>query len=76
MSSVKRKIPASLLERRVRPRYEPEPDIDDDASEAPSEEGTGSLGSEADEDEALGEDEHGSDSRVSFAHSGRGVKFL
>lgn len=49
MSSVKRKMPpASLLQGRVKPRYEPEPgsDIEDDMSEVPSEEGAGSLGSE------------------------------
>jgi hypothetical protein len=65
MSSVKRKIPpASLLQRRVRPRYEPEPesDIEDDASEAPSEEGAGSFGSDDEEAQDLSEDESGSGS--------------
>jgi ribosomal RNA-processing protein 36 len=61
MSSAKRKMPpASLLQRRVRPRYEPEPesDVEDDVSEGPSEEGFGSLGSD-EEDEALSEDRSG-----------------
>ncbi|AEO63275.1 eae74b17-050c-4e97-bfeb-879c06058253 [Thermothielavioides terrestris] len=62
MSSVKRKQPpASLLQRRVRPRYEPEPEseVEDDVSEAPSEEGAGDSGSD-DEDEGPSEDESGS----------------
>lgn len=43
MSSVKRKQPpATLLQRRVRPRYEPEPESDvEEMSDAPSEEGAG-----------------------------------
>ncbi len=61
MSSVKRKQPpASLLQRRVKARYEPEPesDFEDDVSEGPSEEGAGS----GDEDEELsGESGSGSD---------------
>jgi hypothetical protein len=64
MSAVKRKIPASLLERRVRPRYEPEPDsddlqeYDDSSSEAPSEEGVRS-------DESGSESDSGSESEES-----------
>ncbi|KAK4226245.1 hypothetical protein QBC38DRAFT_234997 [Podospora fimiseda] len=57
MSSTKRKMPAAnLLQRRVRPRYEPEPESDieeDDMSEAPSEEGAGFE----DEEEELSEDD-------------------
>ena len=59
MAAVKRKMPpASLLQRRVKPRYEPEPesDVEDDLSEAPSEEDAGSLGSDDEEDEELSED--------------------
>ncbi|KAK3997672.1 hypothetical protein QBC44DRAFT_376678 [Cladorrhinum sp. PSN332] len=55
MSSVKRKMPpTSLLQRRVRPRYEPEPesDIEEDMNEAPSEEGAG-----FEDDEELSEDD-------------------
>jgi ribosomal RNA-processing protein 36 len=67
MSSVKRKVPpASLLQRRVRPRYEPEPesDIEDDASEAPSEEGAVSFGSDEEGGQVRSEDESGSGSDV------------
>lgn len=55
MSSAKRKMPpASLLQRRVRPRYEPEAesDIEGDTSDAPSEESAG-----FDDDEELTEDD-------------------
>ncbi|GAB1314903.1 rRNA bioproteinsis protein rrp36 [Madurella fahalii] len=72
MSSAKRKMPpASLLQRRVRPRYEPEPesDIEDDMSEAPSEEGGSSLGSEDEEGDEDG-DESGSDQVQSDSESG------
>jgi ribosomal RNA-processing protein 36 len=64
MSSAKRKMPpASLLQRRVRPRYEPEPDdIEDDMSDAPSEEGAGSFGSDDEDGEELSGDESGSGS--------------
>jgi ribosomal RNA-processing protein 36 len=59
MSSIKRKIPpASLLQRRVKPRFEPEPESD--MSDAPSEEGAGSLGGS--DDEELGGGGSGSDS--------------
>ncbi|KAK0739664.1 hypothetical protein B0T21DRAFT_284761 [Apiosordaria backusii] len=64
MSSVKRKQPpASLLQRRVRPRYEPEPDSDvEEMSDAPSEEGAGfDSEEEEDEDQSEGEMESGSD---------------
>jgi ribosomal RNA-processing protein 36 len=63
MSSIKRKIPpASLLQRRVKPRFEPEPesDVEGDMSDAPSEEGAGSLGGS--DDEELGGGGSGSDS--------------
>ncbi|KAK4199878.1 hypothetical protein QBC40DRAFT_77405 [Triangularia verruculosa] len=62
MSSVKRKQPpASLLQRRVRPRYEPEPESDiEEMSDAPSEEGTG-YDSEEDDDQSGGEMGSGSD---------------
>jgi len=48
MASTKRKIPDLGLQRRVRPRVEPEPesDVDDSSSEVPSEEGVDSAGSE------------------------------
>jgi len=66
MSSAKRKMPpASLLQRRVRPRYEPEPesDIEGDASDAPSEEGAVFD----DDEEFTGDDEVASGSdEVSF----------
>ncbi|KAK4166667.1 hypothetical protein QBC43DRAFT_313099 [Cladorrhinum sp. PSN259] len=55
MSSVKRRMPsASLLQRRVRPRYEPEPesDVEEDISDAPSEEGA-----RFEDDEELSEDD-------------------
>ncbi|KAK4152945.1 hypothetical protein C8A00DRAFT_34342 [Chaetomidium leptoderma] len=73
MSSVKRKMPpAGLLQRRVRPRYEPEPesDIEDDASEAPSEEGAGTFGSGNGEDEELSGDESGSGSNEHNSDAG------
>lgn len=62
MSSAKRKVAASLLQRRVRPRYEPEPesDIEDDMSDVPSEEGAGSIGSGSEDEEEL--DDHEMDS--------------
>jgi ribosomal RNA-processing protein 36 len=74
MSSVKRKVPASLLQRRVKPRYEPEPelDIEDDLSDAPSEEGAGFSGSGDEEDEELDGDETGSGSdevRTAYSRS-------
>ena len=65
MPAVKRKMPpASLLQRRVKTRYEPEPesDIEDGLSEAPSEEAAGSLGSGDEDDEELSEDGSGSGS--------------
>lgn len=72
MSSVKRKQPpAGLLQRRVKPRYEPEPesDFEDDVSEGPSEEGAGSLGP-GDEDEGLsGDSGSGSDEVGVTAHA-------
>ncbi|KAK4233601.1 hypothetical protein C8A03DRAFT_19352 [Achaetomium macrosporum] len=74
MSSAKRKMPpASLLQRRVRPRYESEPesDMEDDMSEAPSEEGVGSLGSD-EEDEDLSEDESGRGGDEAASESGSG----
>ena len=67
MPPVKRKMPpASLLQRRVKPRYEPEPesDVEDDLSEAPSEEDAGSLGSGDEEDAELSEDGSGSSDGV------------
>ncbi|KAK4138619.1 DUF947-domain-containing protein [Trichocladium antarcticum] len=75
MSSAKRKVPASLLQRRVKPRYEPEPepelDIEDDESDAPSEEGAGFSGSDGAEDSELdgaatgsGSDEENSDANA------------
>ncbi|KAK3901496.1 hypothetical protein C8A05DRAFT_16335 [Staphylotrichum tortipilum] len=72
MSSVKRKLPpANLLQRRVKPRYEPEPesDFDDDVSEGPSEEGAGSLGSGDEDEELSGELGSGSDEGDSEAGS-------
>jgi ribosomal RNA-processing protein 36 len=64
MSLVKRKMPpSSLLQRRVKPRYEPEPESDiEDVSEGPSEEDAGLSGSENEdgEGEELSEDESGS----------------
>ncbi|KAK0674088.1 hypothetical protein QBC41DRAFT_71276 [Cercophora samala] len=62
MSSVKRKQPpASLLQRRVRPRYEPEPESDvEEMSDGPSEEGAG-FDSEDGEDQSEVEMGSGSD---------------
>ncbi|KAK4657065.1 rRNA biogenesis protein rrp36 [Podospora pseudocomata] len=62
MSSVKRKQPPpTLLQRRVRPRYEPEPESDvEEISDAPSEEGAG-FDSEEDEDMSEAEMRSGSD---------------
>lgn len=70
MASVKRKIPDLVLQRRVRPRVEPEPesDVEGSDSEALSEEGLDSAGSEDenrdedDEDEDESSDENASDS--------------
>ncbi|KAJ4302136.1 rRNA biogenesis protein rrp36 [Collariella sp. IMI 366227] len=62
MSAIKRKMPpASLLQRRVRPRYEPEPesDVEEDMSDAPSAEGAGFSGSD-EEDQEISGDESGS----------------
>ncbi|KAK4250736.1 hypothetical protein C7999DRAFT_28821 [Corynascus novoguineensis] len=59
MSSIKRKMqPSSLLQRRVRPRYEPEPDseIEEDVSDAPSEEGSGYPVFDDEDDEELADD--------------------
>lgn len=73
MSSAKRKMPpANLLQRRVRPRFEPEPesDVEDDVSEGPSEEGAG-----LDEDEEeRSADESGSGSDEVSPENTRGLK--
>ncbi|KAL2162770.1 hypothetical protein VTH06DRAFT_6606 [Thermothelomyces fergusii] len=62
MSAAKRKLPpGSLLQRRVRPRYEPEPDsdLDDLAADDPGDEdGTGRSGSES---ELLQQQQHDDD---------------
>lgn len=56
--------PGSLLQRRVRPRYEPEPDSDleDNAVEDSSEDATGSSGSDGEHDEDVNDSGSGSDS--------------
>ncbi len=61
MSTVKRKLPNSGLQRRVRPRFEAEPesDVDEVSSEgAPSEEDVGSYASDSQEEDS---DENGSE---------------
>lgn len=63
-------MPATLLQRRVRPRYEPEPesDIEGAVSDAPSEENFGPSESEGSEDEDGDEMRSGSDDEVSQSH--------
>ncbi len=53
MSTIKRKMSNLGLQRRVRPRVEPEPesDVEESGSEAPSEEDVGSHASEDESDE-------------------------
>ncbi|KAK4148209.1 uncharacterized protein C8A04DRAFT_24008 [Dichotomopilus funicola] len=71
-SSVKRKMPAAgLLQRRVRPRFEPEPESDmesDDDDDVSEEEAAGSFGSDDGDDgpseEDAGSEGDGDDSEV------------
>lgn len=66
MSSTKRKMPSVGLQRRVRPRFEPEPEsnIENSDSEAPSEEDVApesGSGGDDDDDEEDDDEEDASD---------------